>query len=212
MQCGVYIVVTRIPFVAGCFYNALRGTYFLLTSVYIGVRGTYYNVIAAVFTMLWWEHTFLLALFISAPRCSRNNAAASLPVLATVWSNVSPATEQIMCHRSPTTSYSAHVTYNNTTVKHITMFKRNKLFSIGNKGKGMILYIALYTIRWTAQRALHFTPWQTCSFWHLLNFAGKHSAMLQLRRRDYSLTFPTLSVARYLVHISANTLLICNAG
>ena len=145
MQCGVYIVVTRIPFVAGCFYNALRGTYFLLISVYIGVRGTYYNVIAAVFTMLWWEHTFLLALFISAPRCSRNNAAASLPVLATVWSNVSPAMEQIMCHRSPTTSYSAHVTYNNTTVKHITMFKRNKLFSIGNKGKGMIfLYSAIY--------------------------------------------------------------------
>ena len=45
--------------------------------------------------------------------------------------------------------------------------------------------------------SLHFTPWQTCSFRHQLDFSGKHSAMLQLLRKDFSLTFPALTIARY---------------
>ena len=28
----------------------------------------------------------------------------------------------------------------------------------------LYFYIAQYPVRWTAQSALHFTPWQTCSF------------------------------------------------
>ena len=42
-------------------------------------------------------------------------------------------------------------------------------------------YIARYPVCMTAQSALHFTPWQTCSFQGHLNFSGKHSATLQLR-------------------------------
>ena len=41
-------------------------------------------------------------------------------------------------------------------------------------------YIAQYPVRWTAQSALHFTPWQTCSFRHQLNFCGKHSDILHI--------------------------------
>ena len=40
-------------------------------------------------------------------------------------------------------------------------------------------------------------PWQTCSFQCYLDFSGKHSAMLQLLREDYSFRYPPLSVARY---------------
>ena len=54
-------------------------------------------------------------------------------------------------------------------------------------------YIARYPVRRTTQSALHFTPWQTCSFQGHLNFSGKHSATLQLRE-DYSFTFLPLSV------------------
>ena len=54
-------------------------------------------------------------------------------------------------------------------------------------------YIARYPVRVTVQSALHFTPWQTCSYQGHLNFSGKHSATLQLRE-DYSFTFPPLSV------------------
>ena len=35
---------------------------------------------------------------------------------------------------------------------------------------------AQYPIRRTTQSASHFTPWQTCSFWHELDFSGKHSS------------------------------------
>ena len=52
-------------------------------------------------------------------------------------------------------------------------------------------YIAWYPVHRTAQSALHFTPWQTCSFQGHLNFCGKHSAVLQLHE-DYSFTFPPL--------------------
>ena len=55
-------------------------------------------------------------------------------------------------------------------------------------------YIARYPVHRTAQSALHFTPWQTCSFQGHLNFFGKYSAMLQLLREGYSFTYPPLSV------------------
>ena len=58
-------------------------------------------------------------------------------------------------------------------------------------------YIAHYPVCWTSQIASHLTPWQTCSFWHQLDFSGKHSATVQLLCEDYSLTFPPLSIARY---------------
>ena len=41
-------------------------------------------------------------------------------------------------------------------------------------------YIAWYPVLGTAQCALHFTPWQTCSLQCQLDFSRKHSAMLQL--------------------------------
>ena len=45
--------------------------------------------------------------------------------------------------------------------------------------------IAKYPVRFTAQSALQFTPpWQTCSFWHQLDFSGKkNSATQQLRTK-----------------------------
>ena len=73
---------------------------------------------------------------------------------------------------------------------------RNMFFKLKEKSKSKVKvrsYIARYPVRRTAQSALHFTPWQTCSFQGHLNFSGKHSATLQLRE-DYSFTFPPLSV------------------
>ena len=40
----------------------------------------------------------------------------------------------------------------------------------------------------------YIAAWQTCSF---LRFSGKNSAELPLLHENYSLTFPTLSIARY---------------
>ena len=33
-------------------------------------------------------------------------------------------------------------------------------------------------------KSLYFSPWQTCSFQHQIDFSGKHSAMLQLLHED----------------------------
>ena len=44
-------------------------------------------------------------------------------------------------------------------------------------------YVAQHPVRWTAQNALHFTPWQTCSFRHQLGFSVKHSATLLFRAK-----------------------------
>ena len=41
--------------------------------------------------------------------------------------------------------------------------------------KGMLL---------PSRTALHVTPWQICSFRHQLGFSEKHSAMLQLLRKE----------------------------
>ena len=40
--------------------------------------------------------------------------------------------------------------------------------------------IVCHSVCRTAQSALDFTPWHTCSFPHKFCFSGKHSAMLQL--------------------------------
>ena len=63
-----------------------------------------------------------------------------------------------------------------------------KLRLIAVKEKGMFLYMARYPVRWTAQSDLHFTPWQTCSFWHQRDLSAKHSALLRLLHEDYSFT------------------------
>ena len=58
-------------------------------------------------------------------------------------------------------------------------------------------YIARYPVLGTAQSALHFTLWQTCSFQCQLDFPEKHSAMPQLLLADCSSTYPSLSIVRY---------------
>ena len=47
-------------------------------------------------------------------------------------------------------------------------------------------YIALYPVRWTAQSALHFTHWQTCSFQPQLRFSRKYSSHDAITREYYS--------------------------
>ena len=49
-------------------------------------------------------------------------------------------------------------------------------------------YVVQYLVRWTAHSTLHFTPWQTSSFRHQLDFSGKHSSNAAITRQDYSLT------------------------
>ena len=39
-------------------------------------------------------------------------------------------------------------------------------------------YIAQYPVCWSAQNALHFTPWQTCSFGHQLDFSQQSAHIL----------------------------------
>ena len=53
-------------------------------------------------------------------------------------------------------------------------------------------YIAQYPVRWTAQSALHVTPWQTWSLQHQLDFSGKHSSHAASTREYYLITFPPL--------------------
>ena len=60
-----------------------------------------------------------------------------------------------------------------------------------------VLYIGQYPVRWTAQSALLFTPWQTYSFRYQLGFSRKHSSRAAITHEHYSLTFPPLSKARY---------------
>ena len=59
------------------------------------------------------------------------------------------------------------------------------------------LYIVQYPVRWTAQSATLFLPWQTCSFRHQLDFSRKHSSHAAIMHEYYSLTFPPPSIDRY---------------
>ena len=78
------------------------------------------------------------------------------------------------------------------------LFLRN-LKKMDVKCKGCF-YIGQYPVRWTAQITLHFTPWQSCSFRHQLDFSGKHSNHAAITRNDYSLTFPSPSHSQILIH------------
>ena len=59
-------------------------------------------------------------------------------------------------------------------------------------------YIALYPVRWTAQSALHFLP--LADLFIPTPFSASLGSILAMQqlRNDYSLTFPQLSIARYL--------------
>ena len=52
------------------------------------------------------------------------------------------------------------------------------------------LYSLMYPVCWTDQSVLHFIPWQTCSFWHKLDFSGKQSSHGGITREEYSIIFP----------------------
>ena len=52
--------------------------------------------------------------------------------------------------------------------------RMNRLVSL--KGKGVVFKITQYPVRRIARNVLHFTPRQTCSFRHQLDFSGNHSA------------------------------------
>ena len=71
------------------------------------------------------------------------------------------------------------------------VIESNQIFQIVKK--------PMYPVRWTAQSALHFTPWQTCLFRHQLDFSGKHSTShaAKFTCKDYSLIFPPPSITRY---------------
>ena len=58
-------------------------------------------------------------------------------------------------------------------------------------------YIALYPVRWTAQSALHFPP--LADLFIPTPFSASLGSILAMQqlRKDYSLTFPPLSIARY---------------
>ena len=53
-------------------------------------------------------------------------------------------------------------------------------------------FTAQYSVDWTTQNALHFTPWQTCSFRHQLDFSGKHSSLAAIKQRLFTHMFTTL--------------------
>ena len=68
---------------------------------------------------------------------------------------------------------------------------------VKGKKKKVCFYIALYPVRWTAQSALHFPPLAYLFIPTPFSASlGSILAMQQLRN-DHSLTFPTLSIARY---------------
>ena len=101
--------------------------------------------------------------------------------------------------------FSIYVCFNTYSVSRCNSYSHNYVCSIIartritiSKVKGKVCFhVPKYPVRWTAQGTLHFTPWQTCSFRHQVDFSGKHSAILQLLHEYYSLTFPLPSIATY---------------
>ena len=67
----------------------------------------------------------------------------------------------------------------------------------GGKKKKVWFYIALYPVHWTAQSALHFPP--LADLFIPTPFSASLGSILAMQqlRKDYSLTFPPLSIARY---------------
>ena len=63
-------------------------------------------------------------------------------------------------------------------------------------------YVVQYPVRWTAQSTVHFTPWQTCSFRHQLDFSRKHSIHAVITREGIFIFLPP-SISRYsFIHLS----------
>ena len=65
-------------------------------------------------------------------------------------------------------------------------------------------YIALYPVRWTAQSALHFLPWQTCSIQHQLGFSWKHSSHAAIAQRLFT-HIPTTVYSQVLIYTAEST-------
>ena len=72
----------------------------------------------------------------------------------------------------------------------------NTTVIIHTKTKKVHSYTARYPVLRTTQSALDFTPGRPVHS-NAISFSGKHSAILQLLHKDYSFTYPPLSVARY---------------
>ena len=68
-------------------------------------------------------------------------------------------------------------------------------------------YIARYPVRRTAQSALHFTPWQTCSFQGHLNFSGKYSAVTKTDSRR-SKQMPGIKNLKNNINVNAFTIVL----
>ena len=66
------------------------------------------------------------------------------------------------------------------------------------KGHGLFSCSAVSSPLDRSERFTLCLPWQTCSFRHQLGFSGKHSSHAAIKRNDYSLTSPPLSIARFI--------------
>ena len=60
----------------------------------------------------------------------------------------------------------------NTFVDYISNKEKRRIIKVKVK---VCSFIARYPVHRTAQSALHFTPWQTCSFQGHLNFFGNYT-------------------------------------
>ena len=92
-------------------------------------------------------------------------------------------------HAPPTSSDSSPI----SPLYTLTVCSSCMCFILPANIKKVCFYIVPYPVRWTAQSALHFTPWQTCSFRHQLGFSGKQLCVKTI----YSLIFPPPSIAGY---------------
>ena len=81
-----------------------------------------------------------------------------------------------------------------TSTMHVQLSNRQHIVQVKVK---VWFYIALYSVHWTAQSALHFPPLAYLFIPTPFSASlGSILAMQQLRN-DYALTFPPLSIARY---------------
>ena len=70
----------------------------------------------------------------------------------------------------------------NMTERLLHWQKVTSSWGMRHRFKKIMFYIAQYPVRWTIQNALHFTPWQTCSFRHQLSL--KQSSHTAVTRQD----------------------------
>ena len=78
-----------------------------------------------------------------------------------------------------------------------TVYNAMIMLELCCRGSSLWFYIALYPVRWTAQSALHFPP--LADLFIPTPFSASLGSILAMQqlRNDYSLTFPSLSIARY---------------